>query len=155
MKKRHRRLILIVLLIVLAYIVVVSFLANFRKYEINRADLVGNWVSNYEQANYKYSHKHFLELHNGIHQLKLREDGKYEYEYVSFDGKETGKNSGVWRFEYKLSGSRPYIVLSDFAFGPSKFQAKKFSTSRPVTRFFGSIRITINDDYGYYFRKEE
>jgi hypothetical protein len=58
MKKRHRRLILIVILIVVIYIFVISFLANSRKYEINRSDFVGNWVSNYEQANYKYSHTH-------------------------------------------------------------------------------------------------
>lgn len=155
MKKRLRSLMLIVFLIALVFIFVVSFFAQFRKYKINRSDLVGNWVSNYEQANYKYSYKDVSELQNGIHRLKLKENGKYEYEYVSFDDKGKGKNSNAWQFEYQLGGSRPYIVLSDFSFGPSKFQGKQGSTSLPATRFFGSIRIAIHPDYGYYFRKEK
>ncbi len=160
MRKRLRNLALgssialIVFICIFICINVVTFSLDSTWPRINRPDLVGNWVSNYEQANYKHSYINFPELQNGIHRLTLREDGKYEYEYVSFDGKEHGKNSNTWRFEYRLNGSKPYIVLSNFAFGPSKFQGKRASTGRSVTKWFGSIRITIKDDYGWYFRKE-
>ena len=153
MKKRSRNLVLGLSIALIMYIIVVSFFTNSTWPKINRSDLIGNWVSNYEQANYKHSYINLPELQNGIHRLTLREDGMYMYEYTSFDGKEKCKNSNSWIFEPLYIQGRPYIVCSSFAFGSAKFQGEKGSMSLPVTKWFGSIRITILDDCGWYFRK--
>ena len=124
--------------------------------KITSSQLIGTYISNYRQANYKYNYKHRRELQNGVHYLELKENGTYIYRYRSFDGKESYTNSNVWKLEYLLEGKKPYIICSDFAFGAlSADKDKRMDDMLPLEKtVWGTIIIWIDCDYGYYFEKE-
>jgi hypothetical protein len=121
---------------------------------IEQTDIIGKYISNYEQRNYRNSEKTlpWASYQGGVHRLELREDGTYLYEFTSFDGNDVATNAGTWVFE--PHGRQPYVHMAGFAFGPAKYQQEKMDTSRPVSWIYSGIKITINDDCGYYFRKE-
>lgn len=87
--------------------------------------------------------------------IEVRADGTYTHYYKEADGEEY-INENHWELE--VVNGRPAVVFSDFE---SRWRKSRHAESpgfypafveRP---FFGSIRLSISYDLGYYYIKED
>jgi hypothetical protein len=153
--KTKKAIALIGFFIVMLWVVIACVFTDCNIPKIDRPDVIGEYVSNDEQSNYKNSNPLNPELQGGIHRLILRNNGTYKYTFTSFDGDERFENSNNWKFQDAPDQNLPEIVLEQFYFGDGHVGTKngRAIVKLPVCRWFGKVRIVINSDLGCYFRK--
>ena len=122
--------------------------------EITRSDVIGNYAGHYDvfpkiTAGYRKG-----VYKGGTHQLQVKADGTFAYLYSPTGGSST-KTTGTWTLLRKKRGSS--IVFEGLALAPSSADTRKpgywaLPIHRPIR---GPIRLTINDDLGYYWIKKK
>lgn len=111
---------------------------------IDRTDLVGRYVANYE---------------NAIDTLELREDGTYVHHYKSLTGDKEFTNTNTWEFEYK--DEKPRIIFSEFISGlPEQYSGPSKNSGYWITEIrrsliSSSVKLPIFEDLDYYYTKEK
>jgi len=118
--------------------------------DLTRSDVVGTYDINYDQPGYCC----------GKEVLILHDDGTYEQIFTSNMGK-VQKNTGTWKFsaEKKLQTSNLYFSHFASYLDPWMHHvATKPSFDdnyTDVIRWFGDIKIVVNEDLGFEYIKRQ
>jgi hypothetical protein len=104
---------------------------------VSRTELIGPYTANVSE---------------GTDSILMREDGSYVHAY-SRPGEAVKEQLGTWMLEPQHGGdTRVTFDHFDFGIEPYKSAGTGFWAA-VVTKRFGKIRLTINEDMGLYYTK--
>jgi hypothetical protein len=118
--------------------------------EIARHDLIGSYTGYYDVFPKIMSGYRKGIYKGGTHQLQMEADGTYTYVFRPSDGNSI-RVTGTWTL--LRARGYPSIEFDGLMLAPSNADTRKSGTySLPIHQsIWGRVRITIDDDLGYYW----